>query len=116
MATNGARRHLEKAVESLPVGIRQLIDLVTAVASEHNIPLYIVGGFVRDLLLGKPHLDLDFVVEGDGIAFANLLKDRYGGEVESYPPFGTATWTLDERVAQAVGADINAWPSFVDMV
>ena len=101
---------------TLSPGLRQLLDLVTTTASSHNIPLYVVGGFVRDLLLGRPHLDLDFVVEGDGIAFAQMLQERYGGEVQTYLPFRTATWTLNAEIASAVGADFTKWPSFVDIV
>src|SRR5262249_37793209 len=107
---------MQQFQDSLPVGVRQLLDLVTATASANNIPLYIVGGFVRDLLLGKPHLDLDFVVEGSGIAFANLLQARYGGEVEAHIPFGTANWNLNADVARTAGADLAAWPPFVDIV
>jgi tRNA nucleotidyltransferase (CCA-adding enzyme) len=42
--------------------------------------LYIVGGFVRDLLLEKPSLDFDLVVEGDAILLARSLKEKYGGD------------------------------------
>ena len=101
---------------TLPPGIRQLLDLVIAVANSQHTPLYVVGGFVRDLLLGRPHLDLDFVVEGNGISFANTLRDRYDGEVKAYSPFGTATWILNANVARSVGATINDWPAFVDIV
>jgi tRNA nucleotidyltransferase (CCA-adding enzyme) len=58
--------------------------------------LYLVGGFVRDLLLGVPTLDLDLVVEGDAIRLAQSLADRYGGRVRGHARFGTAKWILDE--------------------
>ena len=54
-----------------------------------------VGGVVRDLLLKRRNDDIDFVVEGDAIRFAESLQARYGGQVHSYRPFGTATWLLD---------------------
>src|SRR5579885_855702 len=106
----------QRLQETLPDGVRRLLNLVTGTAAANNIPLYIVGGFVRDLLLGKPHLDLDFVVERSGIAFANLLKAQYGGEVETHPAFGTARWHLNTDIAHAAGADFNAWPPYVDLV
>jgi len=56
--------------------------------------LYIVGGFVRDLLLGRPNADVDLVVEGDAIALAHALADRHGGRVRSHRRFGTAKWIL----------------------
>src|SRR5258708_33028155 len=105
---------IKQMLDTLPPGIRQLLDLVTAAANSETTPLYVVGGFVRDLLLGRPHLDLDFVVEGNGISFANTLRDRYDGEVKAYSPFGTATWILNANVARSVGATINDWPAFVD--
>ncbi|MBL7200098.1 MAG: CBS domain-containing protein [Anaerolineae bacterium] len=56
--------------------------------------LYIVGGFVRDLLLGRENLDIDLVVEGDAIALARRLAEENGGRVRSHAPFGTAKWIL----------------------
>lgn len=58
--------------------------------------LYIVGGFVRDLLLNQPTLDLDLVVEGNAIALAHALQKKYGGRVHSHARFGTAKWILEQ--------------------
>ena len=55
------------------------------------MPIYIVGGFVRDLLLGHENLDLDIVVEGDAISFARELGESWGWEVQTHHQFGTAT-------------------------
>lgn len=74
------------------------LDLITAVSwqAEHqSIPIYLVGGFVRDLILNRPNKDLDFAVEGDSIALASALSERFGGDICTYPEFGTATWTRD---------------------
>jgi tRNA nucleotidyltransferase (CCA-adding enzyme) len=51
---------------------------------------YLVGGAVRDLLLGAPGLDVDLAVEGDGIAFATELAGRLRGHVRAHEKFGTA--------------------------
>lgn len=51
---------------------------------------YLVGGFVRDLILGLPNADLDIAVEGDGIAFAELLAKELGGRVRVHQKFRTA--------------------------
>lgn len=56
--------------------------------------VYVVGGFVRDLLLGAENLDIDLVLEGDGIAYAERLSGCLGGKVRSHPKFGTAAITL----------------------
>jgi len=59
-----------------------------------QVTVFAVGGLVRDLLLGVPNLDLDVVVEGDGIAFARQLARFWGGTVTVHPPFGTAVIIL----------------------
>ena len=52
--------------------------------------VYLVGGAVRDLLLGEPGFDVDIAVEGDGIAFAEELSARLKGHVRPHEKFGTA--------------------------
>ncbi len=79
-----------EAVESAPAGIRALLRTAGRVAEQEGVAVYAVGGFVRDLLLGRPNLDFDIVVEGDGIAFAHSLARELGGRVKEVPRFGTA--------------------------
>ncbi|MCS7241426.1 MAG: CBS domain-containing protein [Candidatus Caldatribacterium sp.] len=67
-----------------------LLGTVAEVAKRAGFMVYLVGGVVRDIILGVPNEDLDLVVEGDAIAFAHLLKQYLGGKVVPYPPFGTA--------------------------
>ena len=55
--------------------------------------LTLVGGFVRDLLLKRPSLDIDIVIEGDAIRVAETMCDRWDGTLEVHPQFGTATVT-----------------------
>jgi tRNA nucleotidyltransferase (CCA-adding enzyme) len=52
--------------------------------------LYLVGGVVRDLLLKRENWDLDLTVEGNGIAFARLVADRYGAGLAVFERFATA--------------------------
>ena len=54
-------------------------------------PVYLVGGAVRDLLLGEPVVDIDLAVEGDGPRTARELAARLDGAVEPHERFGTAT-------------------------
>ena len=58
-------------------------------------PVYVVGGAVRDALLGHPSYDLDLVVEGDVPSFARRLADRLGGRVQTHDAFGTAEVEYD---------------------
>lgn len=55
-----------------------------------GINAYVVGGYVRDLLLGIPSHDIDVVVEGSGIRFAEEYQRRVGGELKVYESYGTA--------------------------
>lgn len=60
-------------------------------AAREGLPLYLVGGYVRDLLLHRPSNDIDLMVEGDGIAFARQLAVALGvGPPVAYEQFGTA--------------------------
>jgi tRNA nucleotidyltransferase (CCA-adding enzyme) len=66
------------------------------VAREEKRSLYLVGGSVRDLLLGRPPLDLDMVVEGDGPAFARRLGRALKVPARVHEQFGTAMLLLPE--------------------
>jgi len=80
----------------LPAHLLQLLRRAGEKAEEMGYSLYLVGGFVRDLLLGLPNLDIDLVVEGDAIALARSLAKELGGRVHSHRRFGTAKWMLEE--------------------
>lgn len=62
--------------------------------SDEFAGVYLVGGFVRDLLLGRPNYDVDIAVEGDGIQFARRLARRLGGRVRPHQKFQTAVVLL----------------------
>lgn len=76
--------------ERLPDTHFRLLELAGRLGDRLNVPVYAVGGFVRDILLGRPNLDLDVVVEGDGIAFARALADELGGRMRAHHKFKTA--------------------------
>jgi tRNA nucleotidyltransferase (CCA-adding enzyme) len=71
---------------------RELLAHVRRIAEAGRRPVYLAGGFVRDLLLGLTPDDFDFVVEGDAPALARAVARELGGEVMAHAPFGTATW------------------------
>src|SRR5919198_1203610 len=75
---------------------------VTALDGEDAV--YVVGGAVRDVLLGEPPHELDFVVEGDAVAVARRAADRLGGRVTVHDRFGTATVTAPGAVFDLAGA------------
>ncbi|NLD45042.1 MAG: CBS domain-containing protein [Chloroflexi bacterium] len=82
---------------ALPASLRALLVEARDVANAMGYSLYIVGGFVRDLLLGVPtlDLDLDLVVEGDAIRLAERLAQVLGTRARSHSRFGTAKVILD---------------------
>ncbi len=72
-------------------------------AHEEGVPLYLVGGIIRDLLLGYGSIDFDFVIEGDAISFAAKVQRRFGGTLKTHSRFGTANW----RPADISALDID---------
>lgn len=86
--------NLQKEMEKqLPVEIYSILKDISKTALHMQVSVYLIGGIVRDIFLGEPNDDIDIVVEGNGINFANQLQADYGGEVIIHENFGTATWT-----------------------
>jgi tRNA nucleotidyltransferase (CCA-adding enzyme) len=90
---------------SLAGELSALVDLspvfeAVAAASEPYDGVYLVGGTVRDILLGEPNFDVDIAVEGDAIALARSVADALGGRVRAHRKFGTAVvlYSEDRRV------------------
>ncbi len=88
---------LKKSLDS------SLVDLIHRVADESSalgFPLYLVGGSVRDLMLGRPIVDLDLTLEGDAIKLARALVKKYGGDLTTHEKFFTASWTSQSSNSQ----------------
>jgi len=86
---------LEKSIDAARL---ELLHLLAYEASMLQMPVYIVGGGVRDILLGRPVNDFDLVVEGNAIELAEFVLKKIGGRVVFHSRFGTATWILNENV------------------
>lgn len=87
--------YARKLERSLPPERLALLRAVAHQAEALHLPAYLVGGFVRDLLLDRPSLDFDIVVEGDAIALAKALARQHGGRITTHSRFGTAKWNLE---------------------
>jgi tRNA nucleotidyltransferase (CCA-adding enzyme) len=104
----------ERLAMAVPKPLLELLREAGQLAAEQGDSLFIVGGFVRDLLLGNPTLDIDLVIEGDAIRLARRLARRYGGRVRSHRRFGTAKWLISEsqispaRAAQPGRANLKS--------
>lgn len=91
-----------------------VISVIAEQAQQRDIALYLVGGLVRDLLLGRKNLDIDFVIEGDAIAFAGHLAAIFSGTLHSHAPFGTAKWILDRAAADSMALPLDDLPHHID--
>ena len=89
---------MKEYLKRLPEEVKDLIGLISDTAGSAGLQVYLVGGFVRDMLLGLKNLDLDIVVEGDGIAFAKILGDKLSAKVISHKRFGTATVAISHNL------------------
>ncbi|TYP00091.1 tRNA nucleotidyltransferase (CCA-adding enzyme) [Geothermobacter ehrlichii] len=82
--------------ERLPKRIHDLLRDFGQVADDLGLNLFVVGGFVRDLLLRQENFDIDLVVEGDGIAFARRCAERFACRFRSHEKFGTAVIIFED--------------------
>jgi tRNA nucleotidyltransferase (CCA-adding enzyme) len=69
--------------------LRPVFDAIAALG-DHPEGVFLVGGTVRDILLGEENFDVDIAVEGDAIAFARVLAATLGGRITPHEKFGTA--------------------------
>lgn len=76
--------------EQLPRDVIQLLKDFGELAEGLGYKAYAVGGFIRDLLLRRSNLDIDIVVEGDGIGFARAFAEKYGVRARCHKKFNTA--------------------------
>ena len=94
-----------KVERYLPRQIRELVTGISQEAGRLGQRTYLVGGVVRDLLLGYPNFDLDLVIEGDAIGLARQITKTGAIKLVTHPRFGTAKlscgdFTLDMATAR----------------
>lgn len=88
-----------------PEAIKDLVfSLLSDVANDTNTSAYVVGGFVRDYLLGIQNDDIDVVVEGSGIEFAKVFANKVNGKLSYYENYGTAMVRFGDQEVEFVGA------------
>ncbi len=79
-----------------PKRIQNILNKIGEMGDSLDFPVFMVGGVVRDLFLEIRNLDLDIVVEGDGIKFARNLSKELGGRIKSHEKFSTAVVILPD--------------------
>ena len=90
------------------------INKVGEAAADLGVETYLVGGFVRDKLLGRNTKDADFVCVGDGIALAHAVAQRFSPapQVDYFKNFGTAHIRVDREFdLEFVGARKESYQS-----
>jgi len=83
---------------------RPVFRLISEVAAERGVKAFVIGGYVRDCLLGRECNDIDVVVEGSGIDFAKAVGEKSGRKVAYFPSFGTAMLRFQGDEIEFVGA------------
>lgn len=84
--------------EQLPGSVLERLCYIGQVADEMGYNAYLVGGVVRDLILRRPNLDLDVVVEGDGIELSTQVAKKLGAKVRPHKRFGTAVVIFEDNI------------------
>jgi tRNA nucleotidyltransferase (CCA-adding enzyme) len=95
---------LAERIRTLP-GVDRLLPALVGLA-----PVWLVGGAVRDLLLGADSVDLDVAVEGDARAVARELAVRLDGDAKLHERFGTATVRAGELTLDLATARTETYP------
>ena len=81
-----------------------IIDTISIEAQLSGKEVYLVGGFVRDLILNRRNKDIDVMVVGNGIDFAKLISKKLNKKLQIFKNFGTAMLKTDNYDIEFVGA------------
>jgi tRNA nucleotidyltransferase/poly(A) polymerase len=81
-----------------------IFQKIALCAQELDVEAYVIGGFVRDLILKRPSKDIDIVSVGSGIELAEQVAKRMGVQVNVFKNFGTAQLRVDDWDVEFVGA------------
>ncbi|QEC78101.1 CCA tRNA nucleotidyltransferase [Mucilaginibacter ginsenosidivorax] len=81
-----------------------VFSVISKLAAQHNVQVYAIGGFVRDIFLDRPSKDIDIVIIGNGIDFAEAVGAKLKVKVAVYKNFGTASLKYQDLEVEFVGA------------
>ena len=104
---------------NLPDHVHDILCQAGQIGDEQGYKVYVAGGIVRDILLGVSSLDVDLVVEGDGIALAEAMAQKYQVRIRKHQQFGTAEvlfsddFTIDVATARV---EFYAYPAALPQV
>ncbi len=86
----------QKRKRNFPPRIREVLEIAGRIADKNKVRAYLVGGFVRDMILGRKNFDMDIVVEGNALHYGRILANKLHARLKSYPRFKTAKLLLPE--------------------
>ena len=87
------------------IKFNSIFETISNVAEELNQPTFLIGGFVRDVILNRPSKDIDIVTLGSGIELANRISKKLNSlPVRVFKNFGTAMIMVNDLELQFVGA------------
>ncbi len=81
-------------LDELPAGIQKILQTCSRLSEKLDIPVYLVGGMVRDMLLDRENRDIDLVIEGEIKSFLQELAEELKAEYQFHERFQTGTLTL----------------------
>ena len=81
-----------------------VFKIISKIAGETNLQAYAIGGFVRDIFLNRPSKDIDIVVIGNGIDFADKVAKKLNVKLAVFKNFGTAQLKYQDLELEFVGA------------
>jgi len=93
--------------------LHPVFNIISECAEEMNVPAYVIGGWVRDLILHRPCKDIDIVAIGNGIELAKRVAKKLGDQyhVAVYKNFGTAQIVYEDYDIEFVGARKESYRS-----
>ncbi|MFN3589452.1 MAG: CCA tRNA nucleotidyltransferase [Spirosomataceae bacterium] len=93
--------HFREKIQNTPI-----LHLLAQTAAKHNTEAYVIGGYVRDIFLNRESKDIDIVVVGSGISFAEQVASALGNhcKVAIFKSFGTAQIRYQDLEIEFVGA------------
>lgn len=92
--------------------VSKILRRISSVADRHGVEAYLVGGVIRDRILGRPTKDIDITVLGDGIDFAKQIAKSFRlKKVLEYPKFGTAMVPYHDVVIEVASARMEKYES-----
>jgi tRNA nucleotidyltransferase (CCA-adding enzyme) len=92
------KRFLSSVDSLLPPKAESALREIGDLAQSEGLRAHVVGGFVRDMLLGTKNLDMDVVVEGDAVSFAEKAAEHFDARVKVHRRFGTAVLVLSPQL------------------